>query len=528
MKLLYKKTKIFFEIKPLFLLLLPLFFIYSGYNELFGFLTLKFVAANLLVIIFGTLFILAITMRIFMSIIKASVFTFFISLFCLVFGFLHDSLKQLNPPVFFTKFTFLLPVIAVLFLLLMIYLMKRKKAFTELYLFLNLLFVILILSEIPNSIKRYRLDKSVHNLIDFRFKAYNEYNPPQQLPDSLKPDIYFLVFDAMASSKSLETGLGKNNYQLDSFLLQQGFYVAANAKANYNWTIHSLSSTLNMEYLPGWIAPVMNDPKAYFWGSASILNNSLFSILKKEGYQTYSYQPVSFNNKDWPGSSYFKGMKEHHYYFKTLPGRIYRDIFWNYTKIDVDFVREKQMSIIDFRNREKKIYFDTTRTLIKNSCSFTGNPKFVYGHFMIPHESYTFDSTGKVKSPEETVVKIKEDDADAYFNQVLFAGKVIKDLVTYIQKYNKKNTIILVEGDHGYRTETGNKEGYTFQNLNAIYFPDHKYDLLYDSLSPVNSFRIVLNKYFAAGFPLLKDSSTLVTQQKETIRKSEKITKSHK
>jgi membrane-anchored protein YejM (alkaline phosphatase superfamily) len=185
------------------------------------------------------------------------------------------------------------------------------------------------------------------------------------------------------------------------------------------------------------------------------------------------------------------------------------------------------MQIIDARNLEKKTYFDTTKALIKNSCTSTGNPKFIYGHFMLPHEPYTFDSTGKVKTAEQTIIKRKEDDAGAYFNQVVYAGKVIKELVSYIQQHNKKNTIIIVEGDHGYRTPEGNKAGYTFQNLNAIYFPDQKYELLYDSLSPVNTFRIVLNKYFSAQLPLLKDSSTLVTQQNETIRKSEKIQPAH-
>jgi len=527
MKLFYQQIKSFFKTRPVFLVLLPLFFIYSGYNELFGFLTVKFILINLLFVLIGTLIVSAFAYLIFKNSKKTSVFTFFFCLLCLVFGYLHDSLKQFAGLSFLTKFTVLLPVIIFLFLLLIVYLRKRKAGFTELYLFLNLLFVILLLSEIPNSIKRYRLDKSVHNLIDFRFNAFNEYHPSRQLADSLKPDIYFLVFDAMSSSKSLQADLGKNNYQLDSFLQQQGFYIAANARANYNWTIHSLSSTLNMDYLPIWIAPVMNDAKAYFWGSSSILNNSLFSILKKEGYQIKSFQPVSYANPDWPGVSYFNSLKENHYYFKTLPGRIYRDIFWNYLKIDNNFIKEKQMQIIDARNLEKKTYFDTTKALIKNSCTLTGNPKFIYGHFMLPHEPYTFDSTGKVKTAEQTIIKRKEEDAGAYFNQVVYAGKVIKELVSYIQQNNKKNTIIIVEGDHGYRTPEGNKAGYTFQNLNAVYFPDQKYDLLYDSLSPVNTFRIVLNKYFSARLPLLKDSSTLVTQQKETIRKSEKIQPTH-
>lgn len=523
MQKLFQKAKLFLGKQPFFLLLLPLFFIYSGYNELFGFLSFKFILSNLAVILLCIAICLFIFSKLFHDFAKASVFTFLLSLFCLVFGYLHDSLKQFLPQSFFAKFTFLIPAIFILFLIAFIVLKKRKKSFVELYLFLNLLFVVLLLSEIPNSVKRYQLDKSVDNLIDFRFNAYNDYKTAKALHDSLKPDIYFLVFDAMASSKSILQNFGRNNYQLDTFLQQQGFYVIQNGRANYNWTIHSLSTTFNMEYLPPWIAPVMNDGKAYFWGSASILNNSLFRILKREGYTVNSYQPISFDNKDWPGNPYFSSFKKYHYSFKTFPGRIYRDVFWNYSKIDVGFIKERQFKIISDRNYEKKSYLDTTIALIKKSCSISGKQKFIYGHFMIPHDPYTFDSSGKVKRPEQTIIKRKEDDAGAYYNQLVYAANVIKDLVTYIQVNNKKNTVIIVAGDHGYRSSESEKAGYNFENFNAFYFPDKNYTKLYDSISPVNTFRIVLNKSFGSNLPLLKDSSILVTVQKETIRKKEKI-----
>lgn len=526
MQNLYKRLKYFLSNKPFFLFLLPLFFIYSGYNELFGFLSLKFVLTNLSIILASVLICFLVSFILFRDLAKASVFTFAISLFCLVFGYLHDSLKKLLPQSFLIKYSFLIPAIFVLFLIVFIVLRRRKKAFSELYLFLNLLFFILLLSEIPNSVKRYQLDKSVDNLIDFRFNAYNDYKPAKALPDSLKPDIYFLVFDAMASSKSIDHLIGKNNYQLDSFLKQKQFYVASNTKANYNFTIHSLSTTLNMDYLPPWIAPVMNDPKAYFWGSASILNNSLFSILRKEGYAIHNYQQISFDNKDWPGNSFFYNIRRFHFSFKTLPGRIYRDIFWNYNRINIAAVKKIQFEIIDERNAQKKQYFDTTVALLKETCK-PGQQKFVYGHFMIPHDQYTFDSAGNVKTAAKTVVHTEEEDAIGYFGQVLFAGKVIKDLVNYIQLNNKKNTIIIVAGDHGLKSSAALENGYTFNNLMSLYFPDKDYSMLYDSVSPVNIFRIALNKHFNAGLPLHKDSSVIVTGLDQAIKKSEKIQPTH-
>lgn len=527
MKEFLQKLKTGLRENAFFLFLLPLFFIYSGYNELFGFLSAGFVLANLFFLLLAVAFIYLISILVFRNKTKASVFTFFVTLLFLVFGYLQDVIKSSALPSFINKYSFQLPAVFVILIILLIYVKKSRSNFRELFNFLNLLFIILLLSEIPNSIRRYRLDKSVHNLIDFRFNALNEYKPSSSTSDSLKPDIYFLVFDAMGSSKSIQNGLGKDNSQLDSLLHQKGFYVAANARSNYNWTIHSLSSTLNMDYLPSWIAPVMNDPKVYFWGSSSILDNSLIEILRKEGYQTHSYQQISFGNKDWPEKTYFDYLRAYHYSFKTLPGRIYRDIFWNYLKINAAFIRKKQITSIVERGRAKKEYFDTTKSLIKITCSKEGKPKFVYGHFMIPHEPYVFDSSGNIKSAEEMLKENAKTSDEAYFEQLVFARKAIDELVTYIQLHNKKNTVIIVEGDHGYRTEKGNKTGYTFQNFNSFYFPDQKYDQLYDSITPVNSFRIVINKYFKGNLPLLKDSSILVTSQKETIRKSEKIQPTH-
>jgi hypothetical protein len=42
-------------------------------------------------------------------------------------------------------------------------------------------------------------------------------------------------------------------------------------------------------------------------------------------------------------------------------------------------------------------------------------------------------------------------------------------------------------------------------NFEAIYFPGSGREQLYNSLSPVNIFRIVFNTYFGSHYPLLED-----------------------
>ncbi len=46
-----------------------------------------------------------------------------------------------------------------------------------------------------------------------------------------------------------------------------------------------------------------------------------------------------------------------------------------------------------------------------------------------------------------------------------------------------------------------------FGILNAIYFPDRGYNDLYEDLTPINTFRIIFNRYFGQNFPLLPDTS---------------------
>jgi hypothetical protein len=41
--------------------------------------------------------------------------------------------------------------------------------------------------------------------------------------------------------------------------------------------------------------------------------------------------------------------------------------------------------------------------------------------------------------------------------------------------------------------------------LNAYYLPGVDNDVLYDEISPVNTFRLILNEYFDAGLELLPD-----------------------
>jgi hypothetical protein len=72
--------------------------------------------------------------------------------------------------------------------------------------------------------------------------------------------------------------------------------------------------------------------------------------------------------------------------------------------------------------------------------------------------------------------------------------------------------VIILQSDHGVpwlaRTQK-NKIDYKphLSILNAYYLPDFDASQLYDTITPVNSFRLILNHYFGTDLEIMEDRS---------------------
>src|SRR5581483_5839111 len=156
---------------------------------------------------------------------------------------------------------------------------------------------------------------------------------------------------------------------------------------------------------------------------------------------------------------------------------------------------------------------NTVRGLVeeKTTAPYT-NPRFVYAHFYMPHAPFYYNN----KHIRSIVDLTHENDLkplSSYLNYLPHVNACIMEMILSIQQ-NDSRAVIVLMGDHGFRQST--KEVFParfFKNLNAVYFPDKDYHLLYDSISAVNQFRVVFNKLFHQGWPLLKDSSVMISEQ---------------
>ena len=74
---------------------------------------------------------------------------------------------------------------------------------------------------------------------------------------------------------------------------------------------------------------------------------------------------------------------------------------------------------------------------------------------------------------------------------------------------NDKDAVIILQGDHGVNQNGIENQ---FDCLNAIYY-NKKIKGFYNSLSPVNNFRIIFNTVFKEKYEILKDNSYFVTYE---------------
>lgn len=151
-------------------------------------------------------------------------------------------------------------------------------------------------------------------------------------------------------------------------------------------------------------------------------------------------------------------------------------------------------------------------------------PKFVFAHIMCPHPPFVFSTDGKSNIPAEPFsyndgnhyirsIESYLSYLNGYREQVQFMNKKLEVMVESILKNSRTTPVIILQGDHGPGSKLAqdNMRGTDlrerFAILNAIFLPGPAHPELSSRISPVNTFRFILNAYFDAHVPLLDDRS---------------------
>jgi len=305
----------------------------------------------------------------------------------------------------------------------------------------------------------------------------------KMLTSSYKPDIYYVIVDQYAGNVDLKERYNYDNHELMDFLKSKGFYCLEDSFSNYGTTIPSLVSSLNLNYLD-----VSLTPKNY----KNFFNNSVVvTSLQNIGYQ-YVLMGTNFTITGLDTNIADIEYKYKNNYYVPDDIREFTSAFLRMT-VARDIIdssdertRKDEREQIEYQLSSLKDFMSSDRK----------SPSFVFLHLFTPHPLFKYDIKGNFPSIEEMSNKTAK---ELYFEQLIYTNEIIKTIVNEIGK----DSIIIIQSDHGDKVADTIQQKHNI--LNVYYFPDKKYELLYERITPVNTFRVVFNTYFGSNYQLLPD-----------------------
>jgi hypothetical protein len=479
---------------PLFLYLLPVFFVLHGFTENYDFVPAKD-AVSLTGIYLGfSLFFLFIFRLFYKNWMKAAIIAFFVMAFHFFFGSIQDALRNMFPGSFITKYVFILPTSFCLFVLLLIFLKKRKKPLQRLAFYLNFLFVLLIVMDTI-----WLISKTIAGGEKDAAGLSKEFVP---CPDCPKPDVYVIIADEYAGNKELKDIFHFDDSLFLNQLKERGFHIIPNSSSNYNFTPYSVASTLNMDYLD--LQRTGRQPLLTYTYE-TIRNNKLLQFLNYHQYKFYNHSLTDFEGHPAHVHETFLPVKTRLITSQTFLSRMEKELrFLLITK----FKSERETRKVVYYNRTNNENLLRLTSLAAEEK--TKRPKFVLTHLMMPHYPYYYDKNGN-EFPYETLFEGKQINQQHYIEYLQYSNKKFLDLVDHILKYSSTPPVIILLGDHGFRHFTTPVDPkYYFCNIVSVHLPGNNYKAFTDSLSNVNLLRTLLNTSFGQQLPYLKDTAIIM------------------
>lgn len=323
------------------------------------------------------------------------------------------------------------------------------------------------------------------------------------------PDIYYIIVDAHGRSDVVRDIYGYDNSFFINSLKEKGFFVADQSHSNYVQTTLSLSSSLNYEYLND----LELNPESTDRGALKdlILHSKIRRFLEQSGYKTVAFSS-GYSSTNFDDADIIIEYKPHKMFTD------FEDLLLSTSLIRIlDKETQNKWFVDPLQCDNRRGYILNIFENLKTIPKIPGK-KFVFAHILSPHPPFIFDANGNPVerggcrvNDGEYFTGTKEDYMLGYPEQMIYIDKLLEETVTEILNNSPTPPIIIIQGDHGSgmmldwdsARKTCQRERTSI--LNAYYFPNGDYEDLYQGVSPVNTFRTVLNLYFGASLPLLED-----------------------
>ena len=337
---------------------------------------------------------------------------------------------------------------------------------------------------------------------------------PQKIVDITKgrnPDIYYFLLDGYAHSQTLKELYGYDNSPFIDYLSKKGFYVVAESRSNYSATRFSLPSILHMDYAEHVIPASMLSPETYN-PRTLVQNHPVGRFLQENGY-TYIHAGAQW---DWTSHIAFADVNINKRTVSDFALMLYKSTALYPVSFRYDFFDPR-------REQWKRILFQFDKLA---KISARKEATFVFAHIGIPHPPFVFTPDGAfLKTNEEGQIEKRSHFLAHYPDQIAFLNKKLEILIDDIIAGSDIPPVIVLQSDHGSRIPPDVKtfeqidDAYVrdrLRNFSALYLPEGETNLFneeivpYKTMTPVNTFRLIFNRYFGTAYPFLPDKSYLI------------------
>jgi hypothetical protein len=424
------------------------------------------------------------------------------------YGSVYESLVKLG--IYLRVFAVYQPQIYLaLAILVTILLVLQKRELVKLTTFLNVISLTMLIGIFVDGQGLVASGASIERLEN---PALQNIQLPETLPDPL-PDVYYILLDAYPRNDYLLSHFGINNAAFTDRLRELGFYVADESLANYTYTVASVSSSLNMDYLQN-----LGTPDMYV--------NSIrhFTVDNRVGltFQQMGYEYIQMAGGFLPHSSiadmtvdidvtgkavYVTADQDQAPAQRDYLNYLYRTTLLRLT--DPAFANiPGNLNLWDGADRIKP-QIEALQQVPQDAA-----PTFTFFHLVKPHTPVALDRDGNRflwVDHYATLRDYLENEAVHYEEQLHYTNQRVLETIELILRESTVPPIIIVQGDHGQQLDLrinpqqiGN---YPLPILNAYYFPDQDYSNLSPDIAPINSFRVVFSQYFNLDYPQLAQRS---------------------
>ena len=443
---------------------------------------------------------------------KAGLSTFLFLVLFFSYGRVYQSLETYD--IFVPGHAYLLPGVMLAWGYCVYFIHRAKRDFRNLTAALNVIAAVLIVINLAN-ISIYQIGKPKVE----PSRPVNATGATDNVTDDAKTkrDIYFIILDEYAHPDTIKEWAGYDNSWFINSLKDKGFFIAGQSRTRSPHSPLVIAQVLNMEYLSGeWYWDVINKhfteitngesrPSGKYWESEPIYwkyaYNKAADFLRIKGYKY-----ICFGNRHAKGrwDSFMRDNADQYFNYAESSGALwaseFQNILWNSTALRPFYPHLIGSQYEGFLRHE----ISGTLEHLKEIPYMEG-PKFVVAHIMCPHEPFVFGPKGEYVDP---LNYRNYRDKQFYLGQYIYISVEIDKVLSALQKESKSPPIIILQSDHGLRPGypgqvIGKDEWHKI--LNALYLPGVDKAVLYDSISPVNTFRLIFNQYFGTDYELLPD-----------------------